>query len=293
MPIISQLAAGERGMSDRDGEGREFDWIVSTAAGNDPRTEIGVPAIGSVYGPAPALELDAIELVEFHKREAGMDFWTIRMLYSSDRRFTTLRPDRTLPEFRMSFGREVIEVPTFVLQERLAALANGAGSRRTDEWALEILNVEITVMVLERAVTVPPLTFDQVLTIRNEVSALHTFPVGVNDPWSGEAFLWRCEPPTITQLNPTQYRIVYAWTNDPGNGPFAEDQGNVEGFIAPHFSRKPFHKYRVIPTKRVSGDGVYPPTFSIPAITQYNAYPPNSPRRRPSGFLNLPGGPLG
>jgi hypothetical protein len=305
MPIISQRCEGERGTSSVGGEEMHFEWIVSTPAGSDPRNEPGVPALGSSYAQAASLKLDALELSRFIRRESGLDHWVIRLLYSSDRRFSVFRPDRSLEEFKLTYGREVIEVPTFVRHERLADNDSG-GTRKVDEWRLEILNPEITVMILQRSVVVPPLTFNDILAIRNEVASLHTFPAGATDPWSGDPsavppvppgpFVWRCEPPTVTQLSPSEYRIEYAWTNDPGNGPFSvevEDPGGPVDFIAPTFSRRPFHKYRVIPSRRTSADDVYPPVLSQPRIVQYNAYPPNSPRRRPNGYLNLPGGPLG
>lgn len=291
MPLISQRMAGERRASTSVAEEVILEMVVSAPAGEDPRNQPGVPLLDSPFPGASSLALDELVAEEMFNREDGQDYWIVRAYYSSDRRFVPLRVNRLIPELKIDYVTEALEVPAFRKSVRVAPNANGPGRRSVVEWQPAPLNIFITYLVIEKTVIVPPLTYQQVIDIRNQIGCLHRFPDGATDPLTGGPMEWKLDAAPISQVNQGRYRIAYRWVNDPGNGPFADDEGDVQGIIAPHFSRMPFHNYYVIPSQ-LNNPNELPPTFTAPRIIQRPQFPPNSAYRKPNGHANLPGSPI-
>jgi hypothetical protein len=296
MPIISRLAAEESGALGLDASTEVQGFIVSVLSGGDPRTETGVPQRGTIIDPAqPTMLVDSVEKTEFIRRDGGLDYWKVRCLCSTDRRFAGApRPNEEENEWGFTSSVRTLAIPTFERQRRAYKATAGQITQYADQWDPKPYLLEVTFAVLERTVFLSSVDWPELTYIDNQVNVIHVF----------QGRIWKMLPANIRQLHANKVRIVYGWESDPGNGPLTDDQQQPD-YIAPDFNRLPFERYRVRPAQ-VEGER----PFLFPQVVYFNQpsppprpnlpgwYPPgaafiNKNHVQPNAWQNLPGNPLG
>jgi len=190
-----------------------------------------------------------------------------------------------------TYTREEFKVPFFRGIQRFYKLAGGTFTPPTGcpaspisgfgykyEWFEDPLTIYVPSSIMTQTVWVSTSSFDfrERQKIVAQIGKLHLFGFTTNPtPDEKGVIKARFEPPRIVQEDRLRTRIEYAWTTDPGNGPFAQDTNACRRYIIPAIPRQPWHRYRVIPAANLLDPPEIETYDTMPTETTNPFYQPN------------------